>query len=316
MARKKVSKTPIHGTVPWSLMQKAMDMAGDDWKLYLDAAETKIVEIPEDPYLSDDPDGIGKLAEEVEEGFRQRYWPLPDARVIREFDMMQAFAAGVEDAKARDRLEKALQGRGAYRKFKDALYACGLDAKWYSYRDKRFRKIAREWCEDHGFSFKDDVAEDVCVASIKAPDGKKTDGMLPANGLLKLEISGINGFMAGGEGWEEKLSMTKGDISYQYEPVRTSSRIAKGWRYETDSDSFAVQFALAGEALARIINGEPVEGWEELPDVEVLAVYEDGTKYHGIFFSSELEFRELFTVVKRMIPACEKMPVMLAALDD
>lgn len=315
MAGKK-EKTTIKKAVPWSLLSQAMEGACGEWKQYLDAAEMKVVEIPADPYLSDDPEGVRRLSEEIEEGWKERYWPLPDGRTIREFECMQAFAAGIDDAKAGSDLERALSGRGAFRRFKDALYRHGLEPRWYAYREKRFRKVAAEWCEDHGFTFWDDLAEGSRIASINVPGGREPDGRLPAEGIRKLVIRESYAACLEGEPWDETLFMTPTEIECEGVPQAGRERRALRWRYETRSEAFAAQFARAGEVLAELICGDPEEGYLDDADVEIWAEWEDGTKYHGLFLSARREFADLYGVVRKMIPPCEKMPWMLAALED
>lgn len=43
-------------------------------------------------------------------------------------------------------LYRAIDGRGAFRRFKNQLYRFGLEKEWYQFRDKYFEQIAREWC--------------------------------------------------------------------------------------------------------------------------------------------------------------------------
>ena len=43
-------------------------------------------------------------------------------------------------------LYRAIDGRGAFRRFKNQLYQFGLEKEWYQFRDKYFEQIAREWC--------------------------------------------------------------------------------------------------------------------------------------------------------------------------
>lgn len=316
MAGRKREDLKIIKTVPWSLLMEALDCANDEWRQYLDAVEMKVVEVPEDPYVSDDPEAIRRLSEEIEEGFRERYFPLPDRRTIREFEMMQAFAAGIEDARARDGLERVLQGRGAFRRFKDEIYRYGLDVKWHSCRERRFRQIAREWCEDHGFVFKDDVAEGVRYAAIEVPKGREQDGTLPTGGLKRLVITGSRNAETGECLWEETVTVTPMGISCDYNPSADAGRIAGNWKYKAESEAFAAQFAKVGEVLAEIIGGEPADDRAYLPDVEISAAYADGAKYHGVFFSADMDFQDLFVAIRRMIPPCEKMPEILTGLGD
>jgi hypothetical protein len=64
---------------------------------------------------------------------------------------MAEFAGTVRDVRLRDRLEVALDGRGAFRRFKNALLDFPAERKrWFAFRDERLRTVAREWLEEEG----------------------------------------------------------------------------------------------------------------------------------------------------------------------
>jgi hypothetical protein len=73
---------------------------------------------------------------------------LPNQRDASEYDMMSDFADTVRNAKKREQLEIALSGRGAFRRFKDAVIREDIADAWYAYRDRCYLEFAREWCED------------------------------------------------------------------------------------------------------------------------------------------------------------------------
>jgi hypothetical protein len=65
---------------------------------------------------------------------------------------MQMFADSVTDEKHRDRLDRALQGRGAFRRFRDVL-ADEPDGigPWHDFSDERQQGRARAWLADAGY---------------------------------------------------------------------------------------------------------------------------------------------------------------------
>jgi len=58
---------------------------------------------------------------------------------------MERFARSLTDAAARDELDAALHGRGAFRRFKDAVQRLGIADEWYRFRDAVFEEIAIEF---------------------------------------------------------------------------------------------------------------------------------------------------------------------------
>ena len=83
-----------------------------------------------------------EIDDAVDEG---RLIKLMDRFEINEYHMMQSFAYDHED----DRLIRAIQGRGAFRHFKDTADDIGLIDEWFEFRDTCYRARAERWCRDH-----------------------------------------------------------------------------------------------------------------------------------------------------------------------
>jgi len=65
---------------------------------------------------------------------------------------MTSFIADVEDPDVADRLSIAIEGRGAFRRFKGQLNRWpDLESTWYAYADERQRGRAREWLAGEGY---------------------------------------------------------------------------------------------------------------------------------------------------------------------
>lgn len=77
------------------------------------------------------------------------YIDLPDSYHINEYRMMENFVYSLPKGKNQTILYNAIQGRGAFRRFKDKLYEIGMANVWYKYRDQQYKEIALEWCEEN-----------------------------------------------------------------------------------------------------------------------------------------------------------------------
>lgn len=64
---------------------------------------------------------------------------------------MADFADGITDERAGHRLARAIQGKGAFRRFKDELHEKYPDLlpAWYAFRDTRARRRAVQWLGDN-----------------------------------------------------------------------------------------------------------------------------------------------------------------------
>lgn len=82
--------------------------------------------------------------------------PLPPSVWYRD---MVDFAVQLSDDATRLRLERALEGRGAFRRFKDELYGWHPDlvGSWHAFRDARAERRAVEWLGGEGLIPEDAV---------------------------------------------------------------------------------------------------------------------------------------------------------------
>ena len=71
--------------------------------------------------------------------------PIPS---FEAYDDMRDFVSRVPDRRASDQLARAIEGRGAFRRFKDTLYELpDLREKWFVFHDVRMRRRAIEWLQ-------------------------------------------------------------------------------------------------------------------------------------------------------------------------
>ena len=92
--------------------------------------------------------------DDYNEKFEDDVWiGTPSQRDIGEYSIMEAFAETVTDPRASELLDIALEGRGAFRRFKDTLYRVDMVDEWYAFKRKAFVKIAKEWCEENGIEY-------------------------------------------------------------------------------------------------------------------------------------------------------------------
>jgi hypothetical protein len=96
-----------------------------------------------------------ELIDEIEEDFDE-YIALPNQYDIDEYSMMEEFVENLSEGSNKMNLSDAIQGRGAFRRFKDTLCNLGLEQKWYKFRDDFYEQTARKWCERSGIEIIED----------------------------------------------------------------------------------------------------------------------------------------------------------------
>ncbi len=81
---------------------------------------------------------------------------LPNQAEINEYDMMATFVETLKEDDKKKILTVALNGPGAFRRFKDCVYDLGINKDWFRYRDIEYKKIAIKWCQDNNLQYIDD----------------------------------------------------------------------------------------------------------------------------------------------------------------
>lgn len=120
---------------------ETMQMVSDNIQYYYNRKTDEFVCVMPD-YMSEEE------SEDIEDHWKD-YVPLPSQYEIHEYEMMDEFARRYPDEDISERLCNALCGRGAFRRFKDAVNLLGIREAWFSFRDSKYHELAKEWCEEH-----------------------------------------------------------------------------------------------------------------------------------------------------------------------
>ena len=95
----------------------AIEMADDNYTYFLDLETGESVFLADELITGLDNEG---LEDEIEES-PERYLRLPTKFEIHEYHIMEEFIWTLKGEKA-DKLERAIRGRGAFRRFKDMVF--------------------------------------------------------------------------------------------------------------------------------------------------------------------------------------------------
>ncbi len=138
---------------------EAMDALSNGFDTYLSKESGKVVAIPEE-YWS-----YAEFEDEDEENQRadwerktiaeardiiarpEQYLELPSSWDINEYRIMERFCWSRNDPQEQEKLLKAIQGKGAFRRFKDRAHDLGVIDDWYEYKTRELTEQAVDWCE-------------------------------------------------------------------------------------------------------------------------------------------------------------------------
>lgn len=124
----------------------AMEDSSYEHEYYLD------LEAGEIRFLSDykDEEEAEKLKDKIDEEF-DRYERILKVESYQSYADMQDFIATVKDEHLAELLEVAINGKRAFRRFKDVLLRYPEEReRWFQFKDDRMWERAREWLDDIG----------------------------------------------------------------------------------------------------------------------------------------------------------------------
>lgn len=131
---------------------EALDFANQEAQYFYSIKTEEILMVWDGMVNGDDNQ---ELIDEIEENFDE-YIALPDQYEMDEYSMMEEFVENLSENKIKIELSDAIQGRGAFRRFKDTLHYLGLEQKWYKFRNDLYEETARKWCEKNGIEIIED----------------------------------------------------------------------------------------------------------------------------------------------------------------
>ena len=148
----------------------ALDMPTEEFRTYFDRKTGTLVSV-ESIMLSsledgeeENPDDFSDWQKEEYETAREivaddsgRFIPPPDKYEFHEYRVMEEFIRSIEDKKAANQLWRAIDGRGAFRYFKDTLHRLGIQQLWYDYLEEAQREFVIEWAEENNVVVGDDL---------------------------------------------------------------------------------------------------------------------------------------------------------------
>ena len=129
--------------IDWDDLEIALTMHSDEQTSYLDLRTGK-VELSANEVIGSD---VGLSEEDVETGFTEGYLIRVEPLSSQiEYRWMAAFAETVADRRLREMLDLALDGRGAFRRFKAVLSDYPVEReRWFAYHQECLDQEMKDW---------------------------------------------------------------------------------------------------------------------------------------------------------------------------
>ncbi|MGH7271349.1 MAG: UPF0158 family protein, partial [Polyangiaceae bacterium] len=126
-----------------------------DWEALEDAFENNAPEVHSYLHLTAGEvlrvvDGVADPQMHVRISSDANYLRIDPVSSREQYRWMERFIPMAEDAELRDKLAQAIDGKGAFRRFKDVLMSFAEEReRWFSFRSERLRTFMEAWLDAH-----------------------------------------------------------------------------------------------------------------------------------------------------------------------
>jgi hypothetical protein len=89
-----------------------------------------------------------EVARQILDDVEDRFLDVPSFDTRDCYDLMAHFVAGLDDEGLRQKLQIAIAGKGAFRRFRDVLAGAGaVRDQWFAFEREHKRQWAKDWLE-------------------------------------------------------------------------------------------------------------------------------------------------------------------------
>ena len=144
------TRGPIRVELDWDALEIAVERNSPDTDSYLDLTTGRILTI-----TTGDPEATINR-QNVSENIRN-FVRIDPASTREQYRWMERFVGSVVDEPLRERLIISIDGKGAFRRFKDVLLAYPAEReRWFSYRADLLHWHIAQWLEQHEITASND----------------------------------------------------------------------------------------------------------------------------------------------------------------
>jgi hypothetical protein len=132
--------------VKWDHVETAFERNSPDLQSYIDKSTGDVLVVVDG--VREDDESRRRIAQSPEQFVR-----IEPASSREQYRWMERFVASVQDADLRERLLLAIDGKGAFRRFKDVLLSYPVEReRWFNYRSDLLHHHINEWFQAKGLT--------------------------------------------------------------------------------------------------------------------------------------------------------------------
>jgi hypothetical protein len=144
------TRGPIRVELDWDALEIAVERNSPDTDSYLDLTTGRVLTI-----TTGDPEAAINR-QSISENIRN-FIKIDPASSREQYRWMEKFVGSVVDEPLRERLIISIDGKGAFRRFKDVLLAYPAEReRWFSYRADLLHWHIQQWLEQHEITASND----------------------------------------------------------------------------------------------------------------------------------------------------------------
>jgi hypothetical protein len=139
------NSTPMREVpIDWEALENAFENNAPEVHSYLQLMSGDVLRVV---------DGVADPQMHARIAADPKYLRIEPVSSREQYRWMERYIPMVEEPKLRARLEVSIDGKGAFRRFKDVLMAHGPEReKWFTYRSERLRTFMEAWLATHSIT--------------------------------------------------------------------------------------------------------------------------------------------------------------------
>jgi hypothetical protein len=158
--------------IAWEALEDAFENNAPEVHSYLNLETGDVIRIV---------DGVAEPATHARIASDAGYMRVEPVSSREQYRWMERFIATVEEPDLHQKLVASIDGKGAFRRFKDVLMAFPVDReRWFAFRSERLRMAIESWLEAHGLKAHERDAWTVPTADQVKVAVERSERVVPA----------------------------------------------------------------------------------------------------------------------------------------